>query len=61
MKKAQLLFTSILLAIVTTIVLGAAFCYLNPTKSNLFIIGMISASGYLTSYVYFLTYKEQTS
>ena len=59
MQKSTLLFTSIMLAILTTSVLGASFCLLNPTGTNLFIISMISLAGYLTSYVYFLTYKEQ--
>ena len=61
MKKLSLLIVSIMMVILTTLVIGVCFCYINPTKTNLFLICMISLAGYLTSYIYFLSYKEQKS
>jgi general stress protein CsbA len=50
---------TILMTIVTTAAIYLGFCLLEPSKENLFFIGVVSVSGYLGAIFYYLTYKEQ--
>jgi hypothetical protein len=59
MSKTILLASSIILAILTTVMIFLCFCFLNANKTSLIVICTISLAGYLTSALYFLSYKEQ--
>jgi hypothetical protein len=57
MKNYTLIF-GIITAIITTILILAAFFFLNPTYLNLGFICFTSIIGYITSAVYLVTYFE---
>jgi hypothetical protein len=57
MKKLAL-FISILMLILTSGALFVGLAILQANALNLLILGCMSAAGYATSYIYFLTYKS---
>lgn len=58
MKKAFLLL-SILMFLCTTSIIYLGFALLEPSASNLVIISILSMMGYIQSYIYFTTFKEE--
>jgi hypothetical protein len=60
MKKNQLLASCIMIAILTIVMIYISFCYLDATNTNLFLIGLMAASGFLTSLFYYESYKQKS-
>jgi len=58
MKKNFYLFMAIMMLIATTASLYLAFCLLEPSTDNLCYITLISVTGYVGSFWYWLSYKE---
>lgn len=61
MKKNQQLASAIIMAILTFVMIFVCFCYLDATGANLFLIALASLSGFLTSFLYYESYKSQKS
>jgi len=58
MRKAFLLL-SILMFLCTSAIIYLGFALLEPSGANLTIISIISLMGYLQSYIYFTTFKQE--
>lgn len=58
MKKNIQLAYSITMALLTTLLIFAAFAVIPPSMTNLVIICLISLCGYMASYVGYLGYRS---